>query len=278
MKSLLKFPLFAFLILSIYGCKKQTSLLTSQKDERKKIEIATNYGSMIIELYNETPLHRDNIINLAKNNAYDSLLFHRVINKFMIQAGDPDSKNAKLEKALGNGDLPYLIDAEFNPKLFHKKGVLGAARDDNFEKASSGMQFYIVQGAIVNDSLLTLTEERINQNMAREYFRKNSKKKSLLNSLKNAEDQKNIQQYNVLIDSILNIAKTEEFFKPFHIPEKHREIYKSVGGVPYLDQSYTVFGEVVEGLNIIDSIANVPTNSLDRPIENVIIQEVRLLN
>jgi peptidyl-prolyl cis-trans isomerase B (cyclophilin B) len=235
---------------------------------------------MIIELYNETPLHRDNIINLANNNAYDSLLFHRVINEFMIQGGDPDSQKALPNDTLGNGDAPYLVNAEFNTELFHKKGVLAAARDDNPQKASSAMQFYIVQGKIYNDSLLEISEKRINKNKAREFYKNDILKKSLIDSIQYASDNYDVlkERYNVLMDSILKLATNEESFKSYVIPEKQREVYKSIGGTPHLDQNYTVFGELIIGMNVLDSIASVPTDALDRPINDVRIRTIKLLN
>ena len=280
MRSFLKFSFFALLILSFCRCKQPTEPLNSQEEKRKKIEIITNYGSMIIELYNETPLHRDNMINLANNNAYDSLLFHRIINEFMIQAGDPDSKRAQQNDTLGNGDAPYVVHAEFHNELFHKKGVLAAARDDHPQKASSAMQFYIVQGKVFNDSLLGLAENRINKNKARDYFRNDISKKSLIDSIQYASDHYDLlkERYNVLMDSILSIANNEENFKSYFIPEKQREVYKSIGGTPHLDQNYTVFGELIKGMKVLDSIGGVATNSLDRPLNDVRIKTIKLLN
>ncbi|TXD52582.1 MULTISPECIES: peptidylprolyl isomerase [unclassified Polaribacter] len=278
MKSLLNFFLLALLIGSIFGCKKQSELLNDSQENRTKIAITTNYGSMIVELYNETPLHRDNMINLVNNNAYDSLLFHRIIHEFMIQGGDPDSRNAQPKVSLGDGDAPYLIDAEFNAKLFHKKGALAAARGDNPERASSGMQFYIVQGEKLNDSLLKLSEVNINRNVAREFFRNHNRKKSLRDSIDKASKQDKMNRYNKLMDSILYLANTEEKFKLYKIPKEQREIYKSIGGAPYLDQNYTVFGEVVKGIEVLDTIASVKTNAEDRPISDVIILKIKLLN
>lgn len=278
MKYFLTLSFLTVLILSFCGCKQQTEPLNSQEEKRKKIEIVTNYGSMVIELYNETPLHRDNIINLANNNAYDSLLFHRIINKFMIQGGDPDSRKAHKEDTLGEGDAPYLVKAEFNNELFHKKGVLAAARDDNPQKASSAMQFYIVHGKKFNDSLLDASEERINKSFARDYFRNDNKNKPLLDSIQYASNHNNMERYNALMDSILSRANRDESFKPYVIPEKHREVYKSIGGTPHLDQNYTVFGELVKGMEVLDSIASVQTTPLDRAINDVRIQTIRLLN
>lgn len=278
MNSFFKSTLLTFLLLSLWGCKQQIESLSFKKETRKKIEMTTNYGTMIIELYNETPLHRDNFINLANNKAYDSLLFHRVINKFMIQGGDPDSKKAQTNDTLGNGDAPYVINAEFNSKLFHKKGMLAAARDDNPLKASSAMQFYIVHGKKFNDSLLDLAQIRINKNMAHEYFRADISKKPLLDSIQNTLSFNDMDLYKVLMDRIYSLANTQDDFKPYVIPKKHREVYKSVGGTPHLDQNYTVFGKLIKGMEVLDSIAGIDTNALDRPINDVIIQTVKLMN
>jgi len=278
MNTLHKYCLFALITLLSLSCEQHVEPLISQDQDRKKIEMATNYGTMIIELYNETPLHRDNFINLANNKAYDSLLFHRVINSFMIQGGDPDSRKAMPNEALGNGDAPYLVKAEISMDLFHRKGALAAARDNNPEKASSAMQFYIVQGKIHNDSLLDKAEKYTNQNQAREYFKNFPKKKSLLDSIQYAMDIRNMDRYHELMDSISDLASTEENFTPYVMPENYKEVYKSIGGYPRLDQNYTVFGEVVKGFEVIDSISNAETDTLDRPIVDVRIKTVRIID
>ena len=277
MKTYFKFPLLLLLILCFWKCDTKTESLNSKEEQRKTVEMVTDYGTMVIELYNETPLHRDNFIKLANESAYDSLLFHRVINKFMIQSGDPDSKNAQPGDTLGNGGLPYKVDSEFSADLFHKKGVLAAARDGNPERASSSMQFYIVQGKIFNDSILDRTEKNINRNNATEYYKNVPEKKPLVDSIQDAMDNRNWERYIELTDSILSNIITEDSFKPYVIPEKYREAYKSIGGTPYLDQDYTVFGEVLKGIEVLDSIAIVQTDSLDRPINDVRIITVRLL-
>jgi len=188
------------------------------KPKNHYVKISTNKGEVIIKLYNETPLHRDNFMKVAQSGLYNGTLFHRVIKDFMIQGGDPDSKNASPDAALGEGGLDYTVPAEFNDSLFHKKGVLAAARDNNPEKASSSTQFYIVQGKVFTDSALNVLEER---------------------RLK------------------------------FKIPEAQRAVYKTLGGAPHLDRSYTVFGEVVKGLDMVDAIAAMPTGKADRPKEDV---------
>ena len=198
----------------------QQPLIKQQEEKVKKILITTKFGEIKIKLYNETPKHRDNMIKLVSEKFYDGTLFHRVIKNFMIQGGDPDSKNAPAGKLLGNGGTGYTIPAEFNSKFFHKKGALAAARmGDNVNptKASSGSQFYIVQGQIfTKDQLLSME---------------------------------------------MSLGKK---FTPQQI-----EAYTTIGGAPHLDGEYTVFGEVYEGLDIIDKIASVKTDKYDRPIEDI---------
>ena len=207
----------------------QKDSVVTKKDRKRDVLLQTNYGDITIRLSDSTPLHRDNFLKLTKIHFYDSVLFHRVIKNFMIQGGDPDSKNASAGKPLGNGGPAYRIPAEFRQTLFHRKGVIAAARDNNPEKASSGSQFYITQGKIFTDAGL---------------------------------------------DSV------ETYRLKRKIPANHREVYKTAGGVPHLDQNYTVFGEVVKGLDVVDKIADVKTSKgadKDRPIENVTIIKAKLI-
>ncbi len=184
------------------------------------LKIETDSGTMVVKLYNQTPLHRDNFVKLAKKHFYDGLLFHRVIKDFMIQGGDPDSKDAKPGAQLGEGGLKYTMHAEFDSTLFHKKGALAMARDGddvNPKKASSSTQFYIVEGKTFTDA---------------------------------------------------DMDKMQSRFK-IKIPEDHRAIYRTIGGAPFLDMNYTVFGEVISGLDVVDKIANVPKDAHDRPLTDV---------
>lgn len=194
-----------------------SSFAAKQKDTYVKVE--TNYGVAYLKLYNETPKHRDNFIKLAKEGILDSTLFHRVIAEFMIQGGDPTSKSAQPGVQLGSGDIGYTVPAEFNLNLFHKRGALAAARDNNPAKASSGSQFYIVQGKKYTDAEL---------------------------------------------DDIEKSRKENQKFTP-----EERAIYKTIGGVPFLDGSYTVFGEVVKGMQMIDNICTVKVDRNDRPLTDV---------
>lgn len=219
--------------------QKQTTVkpktATAQKTvvpvKGRLVEITTDYGTMIIRLYDSTPLHRDNFIKLVKEGFYDSLLFHRVIQNFMIQGGDPTSKNADSTAMLGSGEAPGdRIPAEFRSNLIHKKGALAAARDDNPEKASSNCQFYIVQGQKYNDTVINMMECNVRQN---------------------------------------NPA--------FTYTAAQRKVYKTIGGTPFLDQNYTVFGEVIKGLDVLDKIAAVQCNANDRPLKDVRMK-MRMLN
>ncbi len=182
-----------------------------------RVKVTTDSGVIVIRLYDKTPKHRDNFVKLANEHFFDSLLFHRVINGFMIQGGDPMSKNAMPGMMLGSGDVGYTVPAEFDTSLFHKKGALAAARTDNPEKASSGCQFYIVQGKKYTDADLNLLELQMGIKFS---------------------------------------------------PAK-RNAYKNLGGTPFLDMNYTVFGEVESGLDVIDKIASVPTVPGDRPAGDV---------
>jgi len=226
MKSLIFLAGFLFLEMFSLG---QNSVVT-KKDRKRDVLLQTNYGDIVVRLSDSTPLHRDNFLKLVKTHYYDSVLFHRVIKNFMIQGGDPNSKHARAGEPLGEGGPDYTIPAEFRTTLFHKKGVIAAARDNNPEKASSGSQFYIVQGKIFTDAGLDSVET----------YRLNGRK----------------------------------------IPADQREVYKTMGGAPHLDQGYTVFGEVVKGLDAVDKIASVPTSKgqdRDRPLEDVRIIKAKLV-
>lgn len=246
--------------------------------ERPQIEIQTNYGTMVLELFNETPQHRDNFLKLVEDQVYDSLIFHRVIEDFMIQAGDTESKHAKPGESVGENDLPYQVPAEIRPNLFHQKGALGAARTNNPERASSSTQFYIVQGKIQNDSLLTHNQNRINTYLQRHFAINDASIKPLYDSLENAREAKDSVLVKTLSEKMEAQVKSYEDFEKYEIPAAHREVYQTIGGTPHLDQSYTVFGQVLSGLEVIDAIAAVPTDSRNRPIQNVIILSIQRIN
>lgn len=272
------FSLALLIVLFSFGsCQSKKTPKVVQPAPPTMVRLETNKGSIVLKLYNETPKHRDNFISLIEEGVYDSLLFHRVIENFMIQGGDPDSKLASDSAILGNGGLDYRVFPEFHPELFHKKGVLAAARDGNPDRASSSTQFYIVQGAIQNDSTLALAEKRINNWIAFNLAQNDSTNKELSEALNDAMRNENEELYTKLYDSLNAIA--EDYGDDhYSIPNKHREVYKTIGGTPHLDQNYTVFGEVVQGLHVVDSIAAVETNKFDRPVENVRILSSYILS
>ena len=228
-----KISLVTCLLLTGFLIFAQQDVKIKKKDRKKDIEMVTSHGTMILRLSDSTPLHRDNFLRLIKSGYYNNVLFHRVIKNFMIQAGDPKSRGAESGIPLGNGGPGYTVPAEFRPSLFHKKGALAAARmgdDVNPGKASSGSQFYIVQGKVFTDvGLDTLESTRL---------------------------------------------------KGYKLPLAHREVYKTLGGTPHLDQNYTVFGELISGTEVLDAIASTETSKAtdrDRPLTDVKILDVKLI-
>lgn len=213
---------FLILLIGLFMTPSLFQPLQAQKKPKKSkkdylITVSTILGDMQLILYEKTPKHRENFLKLVQEGFYNDLLFHRVIDGFMIQGGDPDSKNAKPGQRLGSGGLDYRVDAEFDPAFIHKKGALAAARDNNPKKASSSCQFYIVQGKKATDQELASFEKR--------------------NNITYSDEQK--------------------------------KIYNEIGGTPFLDQNYTVYGEVIKGLEVIDKIAIVKKDRTDRPTSDV---------
>ncbi|MCK4629816.1 MAG: peptidylprolyl isomerase [Bacteroidales bacterium] len=243
--------------------------------KEKIIIIETTLGTIRVKLYNETPLHRDNFIKLVKEGYYNGQLFHRVINDFMIQAGDPATRTNFTPEEKKNHGPGYTIPAEFNPSLFHKKGVIAAAREgDNINpwKKSSGSQFYIVQGKIFTGVELDQIEKRINdQNKQTLFFKYINEEKEKAFANEEVIDYAKIQQA-----ATLRLQKDIKNLPAFSIPPEQRYVYKSLGGTPHLDDSYTVFGEVVEGIEIIDKIAGVKTSDNDKPLTDVFINKMKL--
>lgn len=264
---------------SLTSCNPLIETGVRKYDLHKDIEFTTDYGKIIFRLSDETPKHRNNFIKLVNQHFYDSLLFHRVINNFIIQTGDPESKLAKAGTPLGEKDLPYTIPAEFNERLFHKRGALNAARDDNPERASSSTQFTFVQGKIYTDSMLAVAEKRINNWLAFNKVLHLSENRELALLYEQLRKQQNNADSLAVLGNKFKIMADEELKKGtlYKIPEAHRQVYKTLGGAAHLDQNYTVFGEVVSGMNVVDSIAKVQTDSLDRPVNDVRISSAKLI-
>lgn len=263
-----------FYILTVCGCIACTHKNKSNM-EGTVILLETTKGDIRLRLYDDTPKHRDNMIKLAKEGFYDGTLFHRVIKDFMIQAGDPKSKNASDTATLGSGDTGYTIPAEFvYPKYFHKSGVLSAARmgnDVNPNRESSGCQFYIVTGRKFTPEELTSLEEQLNGNKMQEVFdtlaRQHMKEIFMMRKANDTTALKKLQ------DELVEKAEHEVLLHPFRFTDEQVKAYTTVGGAPHLDGQYTVFGEVIEGMDVVNEIQNVKTNRADRPLQNVVIKK-----
>lgn len=254
-------------------------LFTSCAQDKKDyvVTIKTPFGDMVAILYDETPKHKANFIKLAQEHFFDSLLFHRVISGFMIQGGDPDSKKAKLGDRLGNGGPGYTTEAEFVPALFHKKGALSAARQSdavNPQKASSGSQFYIVQGTVLTQADLaglTLDQTQLMTGLRKMF--EDPANKPLLDSLNQMYYAGDMQAYQQRLFALTpRVEKATGLTIKKNVPQERITAYTTVGGAPHLDDQYTVFGQVIKGLDVIDKIAAVavtPTEAGNRPLEDV---------
>lgn len=277
-----RFLIISLVLIALTACgagSKKQSNSNMENEKRTQVRFETTMGDFTVELYNETPKHRDNFIKLAKEGIYDSTLFHRVIKQFMIQAGDPDSKNAADTAMLGNGDVGYTVPAEFNPKFFHKKGVLAAARqgdDVNPEKASSGCQFYIVTGRKFTEAQLLGMENKMNEQreeaifdtLAREHMKE-------IYKLRKAGDNAALL---ALQDSLEAQAQTmADKEEKFHFTPEQLKAYSTVGGAPHLDGAYTVFGEVIDGMEAVEKIEIAKTGRADRPVENIRILKATVI-
>ena len=255
---------------TLVACKPGQKKNNMEKETMLKIE--TTAGDIVVKLYDETPKHRDNFIKLAEDGTYEGTLFHRVIKDFMIQAGDPESKNAPKGKMLGAGDVGYTLPAEFvYPKYFHKRGALSAARQGdnvNPKKESSGCQFYIVTGKVYNDSTLLSMEHQMNQMKLNNAFNALAQQHMKeIYKLRKAGDQEGLMN---LQDTLIAQAEAQVANEPeFRFTPEQVKAYTTVGGTPFLDGEYTVFGEVESGLDVVEKIQAAATDSSDRPLEDI---------
>lgn len=240
------------------------------------VTIKTSYGDMVAILYDETPKHKENFIKLTKEKFYDSLLFHRVMQEFMIQGGDPNSKKAQPDQQLGNGGPGYTIDAEFLPKYFHERGALSAARlpdQANPTKASSGSQYYVVQGKKFSDEELTQLEQSMQYAKKNQYLREVlslpecADIRQLVMDKQREGDGAWLSSFFEKSDTLIQRMKKE--YTPVSFSPEVRERYKEVGGAPHLDGDYTVFGKIIQGLDVVDKIAAVQTSAGNRPVEDI---------
>lgn len=276
---LLALILMAATINSCGGASSQNAKAQTAQDETKVL-IKTTVGDITIKLYNETPQHRDNFIKLVNEHYYDSILFHRVIKDFMVQAGDPESKNAQKGAQLGAGGPGYTIPAEFvYPKYFHKRGALSAARQAdqvNPERKSSGSQFYIVTGKTYDKYELQDLEKQLRQRQGQGVFdRLVAQNMDSIMNMQMAGDNDGIMK----LQEELN-AKTNQILKeqgPFKFTEEQVDAYMSEGGTPFLDNDYTVFGEVIDGMKAVYKIEQAGTDMNDRPRKDIRILSMEII-
>ena len=270
-----------FMSCSAGNAEGSASAPAKNKTDKKmtKVKLETSLGDIIVELYNETPQHRDNFIKLVKEGYYDGVLFHRVIKDFMIQAGDGNSKNAGPETTLGDGDPGYTIEAEFvYPKYFHKRGALAAARTGdqvNPERRSSGSQFYIVTGKIFSSDDLNSMIKGMTDMKKQEVFRRlvteNSAK---ITQLQETQDSAGL---HALQNELIQQTEAEVAKENFSFTDEQINAYTSVGGAPHLDGQYTVFGEVISGMDVVDKIQNTTTGRQNRPTVDIKIVKATIV-
>ena len=273
MKNKSIFTLLIFLV----SCSVKES---AQELPSKEVQVllTTTLGEITLKLSDKTPQHRDNFMALVREGAYDSLLFHRVIEGFVIQGGDPESKYAGSLDTLGSGGRAYNVPAEFDSTLFHKRGALGAARTGNPDRASSSMQFYIVQASMpVVDSAFAIAEGRINGWLKSHYHINAPENREWYDSLKKVLAAEDWERYSKLSDTLKVLSESFSDFEEYAIPSKHQAIYSKMGGTPHLDQNYTVFGEVISGMDVVDSIADQAVNDQDRPVSDIRILKAKVL-
>lgn len=258
--------------------------LSGKNKNEPLVVIETKYGNIKLKLYNDTPLHRDNFLKLIEDGFYDSLLFHRVISDFMIQGGDPESKHVNSNRNLGLGGPGYTIAAEFRKNHIHKKGALAAARQGdaaNPEKQSSGSQFYIVVGNTISEASLSQVEEsRIAKNKSKlfEEFLSRDENAEMRDSILSARSANNKELFLSLLNEIERKIEPQILdLDTLKYTKEQIENYMKYGGTPHLDFDYTVFGEVVEGIEVVESIAQIKTNKAARPVEDIIMN-IEILN
>jgi cyclophilin family peptidyl-prolyl cis-trans isomerase len=279
--------IFKFLSVLFFLITINNNTLFSQNSNQKNTEdifinMETSLGLITIMLYDKTPLHKSNFLKLVDEGFYSGVKFHRVIKGFMAQAGDPNSKNNDFTGQLGQKSHGETIPAEFYPEYIHKKGALSAARTgDNInpEKKSSGSQFYLVQGKPYSKIQLNQMEQKINQQQENNIigqFLKKTENNHYMEKIQYCQQNRLNDSLNILIQEIKSLVINEEHIK-FSFSEKAIEAYTTVGGTPFLDNGYTVFGEVIKGLEIIDKICSVPTLAGDIPENPVTIISTKII-
>ena len=255
----------------VYHLSRQKTHHTEENyinDSIMKVQIKTMLGDIVVRLYDETPIHRDNFMKLVKEGYYDGTLFHRVIKDFMIQGGDPDSKGAPAGKMLGVGGPDYTLEAEIKDSLFHKRGALAAARQGdevNPERRSSGSQFYIVWGQVYNEGQLRQFSKQLRMQKVQAAF--NDLASSHRDEIMQMRRDRNRAGLQKLQEKL--VAEAENKVGKAGLTEEQLKIYSTIGGTPHLDGQYTVFGEVEEGLDVVEMIQSSATGRGDRPVDDI---------
>ena len=254
-----KIILFSLVLALIFSCK-------NNKEEFRYIKLSTEKGEILIKLYNVTPKHRDNIIKLAEQKFYDGQIFHRIINNFVVQGGDPTTKEAKPDSLYGNGGPGYEVDAEIIDTLYHKYGALGMARegdDVNPDRKSSGSQFYIVKGKIYTNEQLNELEKKLNTKKKANLY-----KKLIEEKINESKEKGKVDTITISLDVSAVIDSIWDTYPRIVFSAKQRKLYTTIGGIPHLDGNYTVFGEVVTGLGVVDALSTLQTDVNDRPLKD----------
>lgn len=278
---------FMMVVLTLISCSANNTESASESaaqpqttnSKMTKVKLETTMGDIVVELYDETPQHRDNFVKLVQEGYYDGVLFHRVIKDFMIQTGDGNSKTAGPDATLGDGDPGYTIPAEFvYPKYFHKRGALAAARTGdqvNPERRSSGSQFYIVTGKIYSSDDLKMMTQRLATVKKQDIFRRLvNENHAQIETLQRNQDNEGL---NELQNRLIQQTEAEAAQSPFSLTDEQIDAYTSVGGTPHLDGQYTVFGQVIEGMDVVDKIQNAQTGRMDRPVSDIKIVKATIL-
>ena len=274
--------LFMICVLSLSeGANAQINMAKQMANEKEtKVVFETTLGNIVVKLYNETPKHRDNFLKVVNDSVYNGVLFHRVIKDFMIQTGDPSSKTAEAGQQLGSGDLGYTVEAEFvYPQYFHKKGALAAARTGdavNPERRSSASQFYIVTGKSYSPQQVEMMEQRMGDQKKEDIF--SGLVRERVDSIRNMQAAGDSLGLEELQNELIALTEAEYAKNPLKFTPAQVEAYTTVGGTPHLDGQYTVFGEVVEGMDVVDKIQQAATDPSDRPVDDIKIISAKVVS